>query len=96
VYLSGVCISTKLKGGRGILGLGDNGLPGWGLKYKVIWAHFGGRAEGLGGGLQHILGRMVFGTGRLLLTIGSTSGKLLVVGWWGSGGTLGFASRFMR
>jgi len=96
VYLSGVCISTELKGGGGILGLGDNGLPGWGLKYKVIRAHFGGRAEGLGGGLQCSLGRRVFGTGRLLLTISLMTGKLLVVGWWGSGGTLGFASRFMR
>jgi len=49
VYLSGVCISTGLKGGRGILGLGGTEPPGWELKYEVIRARLGGGAKGLGG-----------------------------------------------
>jgi len=88
VYLSGVHISTGLKGGRGVLGQGITGPLGRGLKYEVIRARFDGGAEGLGVGLRRSLGRRVWGTVRLLSAIGATqdaSGRLFGVG--GSGGT---------
>jgi len=86
--LSGVHISTGWNGGRGVLELGDNEPPGWGLKYEVIRACLGSGAKELGGSLRRGLGRMVVDTGRLLLAIGATgdtSGKLF--GGGGSGGT---------